>query len=116
MSIQLTNQRNGVVLAERVSVATGFLRRLRGWIGRSRPGFDEALWIPNCGSIHTCFMRFPIDVIFLRDDKVVALRESLEPFRLVGIRGTDVDVVELAGTSLRRTDTRLGDRLQWVTS
>jgi len=58
-------------------------------------------------------MRFPIDVIFLRRGRVVALVENLPPFRFTGVGGPGVDVVELAAFGLAATDTRLGDELLW---
>lgn len=109
----LRNTRNGRLVAWRVAVARSFLGRLRGLIGRSELGEGEALWIPDCRSIHTCFMKFPIDVLFIRGRRVVALVENLPPFRLTGVRGARVDVVELPALGLRASDTRLGDELLW---
>jgi uncharacterized membrane protein (UPF0127 family) len=58
-------------------------------------------------------MKFPIDVLFVRDGRVVGMRENLRPFRVFGIRGRGTDAVELAASRLRKSDTRLGDRVQW---
>lgn len=100
-------------MAWQVSVARSFASRLRGLIGRRDLGEGEALWIPDCGSIHTCCMKFSIDVIFLRRGRVVALVQNLAPYRFAGVRGGGVDVVELPAFGLAATDTQLGDELLW---
>ena len=71
------------------------------------------MWIPDCRSIHTFFMQFPIDVVFVRDGRVAALRESLQPFRLAGVPGKPADVVELVPSSIAASGTRTGDPLLW---
>ncbi len=66
-----------------VIVADRFLSRLIGWIGR-REAPLELLLIPHCRSVHTCFMRFPIDLIFISADRrVVRLVRGLRPWRMV---------------------------------
>ena len=113
MKLRIRNRRNGAVLATRVRVADGFWKRLKGLLGRSELEEGEALWIPKCRSIHTCFMKFPIDVLFVRGGRVIDLGENLRPFRVFGTQGGGVDAVELAGSRLRQSDTRVGDRVQW---
>lgn len=72
---------NGIEL--KVRVARGFLERARGLIGRPKLREDEALLIPKCNAIHTCFMRYPIDARFL-DRKGNPVREvkNIRPWRL----------------------------------
>ena len=61
----ITNERNHTVLADQAVVARG-VKRMTGLLTRSALGEHEALIIPRCNNIHTCFMRFPIDVIFTK--------------------------------------------------
>lgn len=77
----LTLTRGGAVLAGRVCTARRLGARLRGLIGRRTvPG--DGLLLDPCGSIHTCFMLIPIDVVFLaRDGRVLATRPNLRPWR-----------------------------------
>ena len=60
---------------------------MRGLLGRSSLPSGEGLLLKPAGSVHTFFMRFPIDVVFLdRDRKVVGVRHGLRPWRVAGAR------------------------------
>ena len=62
---------DGRVVAESVAVADSTLRRLRGLLGQARPASGHGVLLRPAWSIHTAFMRFPIDVVFLDADQVV---------------------------------------------
>ncbi len=75
------------MLASRCVVTTNAFERVRGLLGRESLANDEALLIEPCNSIHTFFMKFPIDVAYLKRDregvyKVVLVRSSVKPYRL----------------------------------
>lgn len=76
-------------------IASSFLSRLRGLHGKPELGCNEGLLIIPCRSIHTFFLRTPIDVVFL-DGKLnlCALRERLPPNRIAHVREAAM-VVEL---------------------
>ena len=62
--------------------ADTFSSRLFGLIPRKTLGPDEGLWLDPCAMIHTCFMSFPIDAVFLDSGhKVVKIVPSLRPWR-----------------------------------
>ena len=65
---------DGTVACERCTVAATPLRRMKGLLGRSGLAPDEGLLIRPATSIHTWFMRFPIDVVFL--DREFVVREA----------------------------------------
>jgi hypothetical protein len=109
----LRNPRTGGVLADRMERASTFLERLRGLIGRPALGEGEGLLIDPCAGIHTFFMRFPIDVLFLsRDLRVVRAVAELPPWRATRFHSGVAMVAELPGGTLRRTGTREWDVLQ----
>lgn len=63
--------------------ATSFFARLIGWMGRKHAADGEGLLLRRCGWIHTCFMRFPIDVLYLDSyDRVVAIHPAVRPWRI----------------------------------
>ncbi|KJR99566.1 MAG: hypothetical protein VR68_08590 [Peptococcaceae bacterium BRH_c4a] len=63
--MKLINQRNGDIIADRIEIANGFLTRLAGLMGRTGMPENSALVLNPCSSIHTFFMRFCIDAVFL---------------------------------------------------
>jgi len=81
----------------RCAVADGFVSRFLGLMGRRAPAEHEGLLLVPGGSIHTFFMRFPLDVVYLGPDGT-ALRVAggVRPWRLSRApRGTRF-VLELA--------------------
>jgi uncharacterized membrane protein (UPF0127 family) len=112
--IRIFNQTRDQLLADRGEVARSFWARGRGlmWRAALPPGF--ALVIYPESSIHTFFMRVPIDVLFVgRDHKVVAMRVAMPPGRpFAGVapwRGRYV--IEMPAGVIAATDTQVGDQL-----
>ena len=109
----IRNLTKQTVLSYRTFQATSFGDRLRGMIGRTFPqgGFD-AIVFPSCSSIHTFFMSFPLDVIFLGDGTTVLKTcPDCPPWRpAVWCRGAR-SVIELPPGALEHTGTLPGDRL-----
>jgi uncharacterized protein len=84
---------------------------MRGLLGRAELGSDEGILLRPAGSVHTFFMRFPIDVVFLDADQVVvAIEPCLAPWKTAGKRGAKA-VVELAAGECERRGLQVGDRL-----
>ena len=87
---------SGRTLIPKCLVATTFVPRFLGLMGRKGLGADEALAFPGCNSIHTFFMRFPIDVVFVAaDGNVVEVIERLYPWRMLMPRFKAKHVIEL---------------------
>jgi uncharacterized membrane protein (UPF0127 family) len=99
-------------VCERCVVAATAPTRLKGLLGRPRLTSEEGLLIRPTAAIHTCFMRFPIDVVFLdRELVVVDIVTNLRPWRVAARRGARA-VLELAGGESRRRGLRTGERLR----
>jgi uncharacterized membrane protein (UPF0127 family) len=99
----------GTVVCARCELADTPLQRMRGLLGRSGLGADEGMLFRPAGSIHTLFMRFPIDVVFCdRELRVLKVVPELRPWRFAGTRGTKV-VVELAAGAA--SNVAAGDQL-----
>ena len=76
------NKTKNAAVASRVLKADTFSTRLFGLIPRSSLGAEEGLWLDPCAMIHTCFMRFPIDAVFLdKGLKVVKVCATMPPWR-----------------------------------
>lgn len=102
----------GRIVAARVTKADDAASRSKGLLGRASLSADEAMWIVPCPMIHTFFMKFPIDVLFLRRDLTVArVIENLKPWRLSPWVLSAHSVLELKGGVLRGS-VRAGDLLE----
>jgi uncharacterized membrane protein (UPF0127 family) len=93
-------------------LATAWRDRLVGLMGRRSLGRDEGLVIRPCESIHTLWMRFSIDVVFLdAGGTVVAVFPCVPPFRLRFGGWRAHAVVEGPPGMIERSGTRTGDRI-----
>lgn len=92
----------GTVLAQNVEYARTFWARLKGLMGRKSLAPQAALLLEPCPQIHTCFMRFNIDVIFLdAHNRVVAVVENIKPWRMSKFYSSARRTLELPGGSLQ---------------
>jgi uncharacterized protein len=99
-------------VCERCVVADTPLTRLRGLLGRSGLRSGEGLLIRPTSAIHTCFMRFPVDAVFLdRDFVVLRAVNDLRAWRIAACRGSRA-VLELGAGEISRRGIRPGDRLR----
>lgn len=115
MEGRLVHAASGRCVAERVVVANSALTRLRGLMFRRRLGVEEGLWLRPCQSVHTWWMFFPIDVLFLdRRHSIVSLIECLRPFRLTWPRWSATSVIELPAGTIARYGLQVGDELRLV--
>ncbi len=98
-----------------VTFARSFLQRTVGLIGRRQIGNDESVLFERCSSIHTFFMRLPIDVVFLdAQRRVVRAVENVKPWRpYIGCAGAS-SVLELAAGSIRRREINVGDEVAYA--
>ena len=111
----ILNITRDTVVCERAVIADRPLRRMRGLLGRASLGAGEGLLLQPAPSVHTAFMRFPIDVVFLdRNIQVVKLVESLVPWRMAAARHAR-STLELAAGEAAARGIRVGDRLRLVT-
>jgi uncharacterized membrane protein (UPF0127 family) len=109
--LALVNQRTDEALAERIEVAVTRRDRRRGLLGRSGLDASSALILAPCAAIHTMFMRFDIDAVFVDDDgRAVKIVRDMTPWR-IAIGPTAHAVVELPAGSLRDRQVNVGDRL-----
>ena len=107
----LLNERTGRVVASAVELAETSERRRRGLLGRDSLDPSAALIIAPCSAIHTFFMRFVIDVVFVdREGRVVKIASDLKPWRLAA-SSRAFAVVELNAGAARRSDVSVGDAL-----
>jgi uncharacterized protein len=99
------------VVCDSCAVADTMWTRLRGLMGRGELEPGEGLLLRPSGSIHTCFMRFAIDVVFLdRELRVLAMSPAVRPWRLRLQRGARA-VLELPAGEAGRAGIAPGEHL-----
>ena len=114
MATLTLRREDGRIVCERVVVADRAHRRMRGLLGRKYLRSGEGMVLRPGWSIHTAFMRFPIDAVFLDADQVVIkIEPEVGRWRTVSCRGAR-EVVELAAGECRRRGLEVGDRVAWA--
>jgi len=111
MSETVTVLSRAGVVCESCAVADSLWTRLGGLMGRRELEPGEGLLLRPSGSVHTCFMRFAIDVVFLdRALRVLAVSPAVRPWRLRLQRGARA-VLELPAGQAGRVGLAPGDQL-----
>ena len=106
--------RGAIELADRADVADTSEKRRQGLLKHTGLEIGEGLWIVPCEAVHTFFMKFAIDVIFLnRKRQVVKIRGNMGLWRMSGSLRAH-SVLELRAGSCERTGTLKGDQLELV--
>lgn len=103
-------------VADKVDVAGSSSARRKGLLGRAHLDVGEGLWIVPCESVHTFWMKFPIDLIYLdRNKKVRKLRSAVRPWRM-SVCWSAHSVLELDAGAILRCGVRKGDSLDLIES
>jgi uncharacterized membrane protein (UPF0127 family) len=106
------NPNRSSVLGEAIQVADTAVRKVKGLLGRECLEEGEGLLFKKCASLHTFFMRFPIDVIFMdRAGKVLRVRRDVRPYKLVAAPLRAYYALELPAGAVERSQTKVGDVL-----
>lgn len=95
-----------------VTVARTLPARTIGLIGRTRAA---PMLFPKCHSIHTFFMRFPVDILCLdRNDRIIKSMPGVKPWRVVSGGRRAASVLELPAGYVRQKGLGVGDRIEYV--
>lgn len=108
----LVNKRSGNVVATRISTAEGVWQNFKGLMFRTTLHDGEGLVFRPARGIHTHFMRFPIDLLFLdASDRVTKIRPSMSPWRFDFTNAAGV--IEVSSGFAAAKDIRTGDQLEF---
>ena len=112
MMAKLIRQHDQQVLIPQLEVARDFFSRGKGLLGRSSLGPEQGLWIHHCNSIHTFFMKFAIDCVFVNKKMaIVSICSEVVPQRLIWPQWGASSVFELPAGKARELNLRLGEVL-----
>lgn len=94
--------RDGSVIMQ-TQMADRFRFRLKGLMFRRQMQPGEALLITPCGQIHTFFMNFAIDAVFIdRSGKVLFVQENMKPGKISPYVPHTREVLELNAGAARQ--------------
>lgn len=112
LRMRVTNPARNSVLATSMEVANTGSRRSKGLLGRESLSGGEGLWICPCEAVHTFWMQFPIDLVYLdRKHRVRKLVSAVPPWQLSACLSAH-SVLELPSGTIRGTQTQPGDTLE----
>lgn len=108
--MELINTNNSIQLSTKVIKARNFNSRLKGLMFSTPLTAQHCFWIPQCKSIHTCFMRFSLDVLFVNKNlKVIKIIKNLKPWSCTSFYTKADSVFEFNAGELNNI--KVGDQL-----
>jgi len=108
------NQTRNTVLADAAEVADTSEKRRTGLLKHDRLDPGQGLWIVPCESVHSFFMKFAIDLVYLdRNKKVRKVRHRMAPWRVSACLSAH-SILELPAGAVAASGTQAGDQLEVV--
>ena len=112
--LKVTNLTRNTVIASSVEVADSGPKRNKGLLGRASLEPGSGLWITPCEAVHTFWMRFAIDLVYLdRNLRIRKIEERVPAWRISACF-TAHSVIELAAGSVRPSQSQPGDQVEFA--
>lgn len=112
-TIRILNVTRQTELAGSAEVAETSASRSKGLLGRTSLAAGSGIWIVPCESVHTFFMKFPIDLVYIdRHRRVKKVRSNVPPWRLSACLSAR-SIIELPAGTVLHTQTAPGDQLEF---
>ena len=106
------NLTRNTTLADSAELADTSEKRRTGLLKHKRLDPGQGLWIVPCESVHSFFMKFPIDLVYLdRQKRVRKVRHRMVPWRVSACL-TAHSILELPAGVLAASGTQAGDQLE----
>ncbi|GAA0591086.1 DUF192 domain-containing protein [Virgibacillus siamensis] len=113
--MKLVNKNTGDVIATNVQTAYSFWRRFRGLMLKENMPEGSALHIAPCPSIHTFFMKFSIDILYLnKENEIVGVEKELAPGKIGKRFAGGYSVIEFPTGGICDLAVHIGDTLDFV--
>lgn len=112
--VRAINQTRQTELGGRIEVADRGPSRAKGLLGRKQLDPGGGMWIVPCESVHTFFMQFAIDLVYLdRQNRIKKIRHAVPPWRVSACLSAH-SVIELPAGTVLRTKSQKGDSVEFV--
>jgi uncharacterized membrane protein (UPF0127 family) len=114
--MRVRNLTRNTLIADNAEVASSGANRSKGLLGRKQLEPGGGMWIVPCEAVHTFFMQFSIDLIYIdRKHRVKKVTAQVPPWRISGCLSAH-SVIELPVGTIRATQTQRGDLLEILES
>jgi len=108
----ILNSTKNVTVTNTEEIANTFFKRLKGLLGRSHLPEKHGMLIYPCNQIHSFFMKFPFDAVFLtRDNRVIYFMEGIKPYRASPLISKAFSVLELPVGTIRKSGIEINDKI-----
>jgi uncharacterized protein len=115
--MKLVQAGNGNIVAEEVMRAFTFFRRLKGLMFTKSLPSGCCLHIRPCRSVHTFFMKYTIDILYLDAQyNIIGVEANLKPGKLGAIFQNSVSVIELPEGTIQQNDLQIGQAVRFETT
>jgi len=112
--LRVLDATRGTQIAHSLRIAGSSGERSRGLLGRKSLEPGTGLWIVPCEAVHTFWMKFAIDLIYLdRELRIRKLRHSVPAWRISACFSAH-SVLELPSGAIREAQAELGDRIDFA--
>jgi len=112
--LKLVVREKNITVSQQLKIAESFFERLIGLMFKEKMDGFDGLLIKQCRSIHTFFMRYPLDIVFMNNEmKIKKIIRNIKPWRMTLIYFTSTQVLELEGGTLHQ-EIREGDKLEVI--
>ena len=112
--LKISNLTRQTILAENAEVARTSAARQKGLLGRTSLPEGGGLWIIPCESVHTFFMKFPIDLVYINRKNIVKkVRRNVGPWKLSACLSAH-SIIELPVGAIDRSQTGPGDKIEFM--
>jgi uncharacterized protein len=111
--LMLKNKTSNTIIVQNVRIADSFFKRLKGLMFTKELSPESALYIYPCSAIHTFFMNYSIDVLYLdTNNTILAIDEDMKPGKVGKPVKNAVAVVELVGGKAKEAGVKVGQTVE----
>jgi uncharacterized membrane protein (UPF0127 family) len=107
--VAILNVTRNTQIASRAEIAGSGMKRSKGLLGRKGLQRGEGMWIVPCEAVHTFFMQFALDLIYLdKKNRIRKLRSNVSPWRVSACLSAH-SIIELPVGAIRDSQSQTGD-------
>jgi len=107
--VAILNVTRNTQIASRAEIAGSGMKRSKGLLGRKGLERGEGMWIVPCEAVHTFFMQFALDLIYLdKKNRIRKVRSNVSPWRVSACLSAH-SIIELPVGAIRDSQSQAGD-------